>query len=127
MQHDYAGIGYRSLYSTYQTAQVPTGATPTWAAAVASAWRRNGISNSSSSLVNYVNARQLQLCQTIRDLGVEIYAIGYDITAGGVAEQLLQDCVTQDGEHYFSADDAQSLQAAFDAIGTGIGALRLTQ
>lgn len=126
MQHDYAGIGYRSLFSTYQTTQVPAGATPTWAAAVDPAWRRTGISNSSSSLVNYVNARQLQLCQTIRDLGVEIYAIGYDITAGGVAEQLLQDCVTQDGEHYFPANNAQDLQAAFDAIGTGIGALRLT-
>jgi hypothetical protein len=39
---------------------------------------------------------------------------------------LLEDCVTQDGEHYFSADNAQELQDAFDAIGTGIGQLRIT-
>ncbi|MBY0564308.1 MAG: VWA domain-containing protein [Hyphomonadaceae bacterium] len=126
-QSDYAGIGYRSLYTTYQTAQVPTGSvtTPTWQAGLASAWRRPGITNGATA-VNYINVRQLQLCQSIRNTGIEIYAIGYDITAGGAAEQLLQQCVTQDGEHYFSADNAAELQAAFDAIGTGIGALRLT-
>jgi hypothetical protein len=124
---DYAGLGYRSLYSTYQNAQVPTvsGSTVTWNPAIASTWQRSGISGSSSA-VNYINARQLALCETIRNLGIEIYAIGYDITAGGTAEQLLEDCVTQDGEHYFSADNAQELQDAFDAIGTGIGQLRIT-
>lgn len=129
MRSDYAGLGYRSLFSTYQTAQVPTvsGSTVTWNAAIASTWRRSGITTSSSSVVNYINDRQLQLCQTIRNLDIEIYAIGYDITPGGAAEQLLQDCVTQEGQHYFSADNAQELQDAFDAIGTGIGALRLTQ
>lgn len=129
MRSDYAGLGYRSLFSTYQTAQVPTvsGSTVTWNAAIDSAWRRSGITTSSSSTVDYINARQLELCQTIRNLGIEIYAIGYDITAGGEAEQLLQDCVTQEGQHYFSADNAQELQDAFDAIGTGIGALRLTR
>ncbi|ANP47019.1 TadE/TadG family type IV pilus assembly protein [Candidatus Viadribacter manganicus] len=129
MRSDYAGLGYRSLFSTYQTAQVPTvsGSTVTWGASVASAWQRSGITTSSSSTVNYFNTRQLELCEAIRALDIEIYAIGYDITAGGAAEQLLQDCVTQDGEHYFSAGNASELQEAFDAIGTGIGALRLTR
>jgi hypothetical protein len=129
LRSDYAGIGYRSLFSTYQSAQVPTvsGASVTWADAIPSALQRSGINTADSSVVSYFNTRQLQLCQTIRDLGIEIYAIGYDITAGGTAEQLLEDCVTQDGEHYFSADNASELQDAFDAIGTGIGALRLTR
>jgi len=129
MLSDYAGLGYRRLFSTYQNEQVPSvsGSSITWDARIAPAWQRSGISTSSSSTVNYFNARQLQLCQAIRDQGVEIYAIGYDISTGGAAEQLLQDCVTQDGEHYFSADNAQELQNAFDAIGTGIGALRLTR
>jgi len=128
MQSDYAGLGYRSLFSTYQSTQVPTvsGGTVTWSAAIAPAWQRSGITSSSSSTVNYFNARQLELCEAIRDAGVEIYAIGYDITAGGVAEELLEDCVTQDGQHYFSADNAQELQQAFSAIGTGIGQLRIT-
>jgi Flp pilus assembly protein TadG len=129
MRSDYAGLGYRSLFSTYQTAQVPavSGSTVTWSQAIAGAWQRSGITTSSSSTVNYVNDRQLELCEAIRDLDIEIYAIGYDITPGGTAEQLLEDCVTQEGQHYFSADNAQELQDAFDAIGTGIGALRLTQ
>lgn len=131
MQGDYAGFGYRSLYTTYQTAQVPTvsGSSVSWAAALQSSLRRTGIVDDSNgaSAVSHINARQLALCQAIRDLDIEIYAIGYDITAGGAAEQLLQDCVTQEGQHYFSADNAQELQNAFDAIGTGIGALRLTR
>lgn len=127
---DYAGIGYRSLYSTYQTAQVPAvngGGAVSWSAALASGLRRNGITSNRTTAETYINARQLALCQAIRAQNIEIYAIGYDITAGGAAEQLLEDCVTQEGQHYFSADNAQELQQAFDAIGTGIGALRLTR
>ncbi|MGE0291352.1 MAG: pilus assembly protein TadG-related protein [Hyphomonadaceae bacterium] len=128
MLSDYAGLGYRRLFSTYQTADVPTvsGSTATWSAAIAPTWQRSGINTSSSSTVTYFNNRQLQLCQAIRNQGIEIYAIGYDIASGGVAEQLLEDCVTQDGRHYFSADNAQELQDAFGAIGSGIGQLRLT-
>ncbi len=130
LRSDYAGLGYRSLFSTYQTTQVPTvvGSTVTWGNQVDSAWHRSGITTSSSSAVTYFNTRQLELCQTIKDLEIEIYAIGYDITANGAAEQLLEACVTQDPDnpHYFSADNAEELQQAFSAIGSGIGDLRLT-
>jgi Flp pilus assembly protein TadG len=127
---DYAGIGYRSLYSTYQTTQVPTvngAGVVSWSAALASNLRRNGITSNDSSVETYVNARQLELCQAIRAQNIEIYAIGFDITEGGAADQLLEDCVTQDGEHYFRADNQSQLLQAFSAIGTGIGSLRLTR
>lgn len=129
LQSDYAGLGYRSLYSTYQSAQVPTvsGSTVTWNPALTAGLQRPGINSNSSTMVSYMNARQLQLCQAVRNAGIEIYAIGFRITAGGVADQLLEDCVTQDGNHYFHADSQAQLLQAFDAIGTGIGALRLTR
>lgn len=129
LQSDYAGLGYRSLYSTYQSAQVPTvsGSTVTWNAALTAGLQRPGINSNSSTVVSYMNARQLQLCQAVRDAGIEIYAIGFRITAGGVADQLLANCVTQDDGHYFHADSQAQLLQAFDAIGTGIGELRLTR
>jgi hypothetical protein len=37
----------------------------------------------------------------------------------------MRDCASSD-EHFFRADSAQELSQAFDAIGTGIGQLRLT-
>jgi len=125
---DYAGLGYRSLYSTYQTAQVPTvsGSTVTWSAAVAAGSQRAGINANANTVVSYMNARQLALCQAIRAQDIEIYAIGFRITANGVADQLLRNCVTQDGEHYYLATNQTQLLAAFSAIGTGIGQLRLT-
>jgi Flp pilus assembly protein TadG len=128
LRSDYAGLGYRSLFSTWQSAQVPSGSSPpfTWGPGIAPAWQRAGITNTASTAANYINARQRLLCDAIKSQGIEIYAIGFDITAGGTAEDLLQDCATQDGAHYYSADNQQELLAAFDAIGTGIGQLRLT-
>ncbi len=125
---EYNGHGYRTLWSTYQTTQVPTvvGANVTWNAALDPAFRRTGIA-SNGDMVDYFNDRQLELCDAIKDEGVEIYAIGFDITDNGPAEQLLEACVTQDGTHYYSADSQAELLQAFEAIGTGIGALRITR
>ena len=124
---EYNGHGYRSLWSTYQTAQVPTvvGAGATWAPALDPAFRRTGI-NSNGDMVAYFNDRQLELCDAIKDLDIEIYTIGFRITQGGTADNLLEACATQDDEHYFHADNQAELLAAFDAIGTGIGQLRIT-
>lgn len=128
LMSEYNGHSYRGLWSSYQTAQVPTvsGSTVTWGPALASAFRRNGIS-SSSTMVNYFNTRQAELCTVIKATGVEIYTIGFRITAGGTADTLLQDCATQDGTHFYHADSQAELLQAFDAIGTGIGALRITR
>jgi Flp pilus assembly protein TadG len=124
----YNGHNYRSLWSAYQTAQVPTvsGSSVTWGAALAPEFRRTGIS-SSSNMVDYFNTRQGQLCSAIKATGIEIYTIGFRITAGGTADLLLQDCATQDGTHFYHADSQAELLQAFDAIGTGIGALRITR
>lgn len=122
----YNGHNYRGLWNTYQTAQVPTvsGASATWGAALDPAFRRS--ITTASSMVNYFNTRQGQMCDAIKATGIEIYTIGFRITAGGTADQLLEACATQDGTHYYHADNASELLEAFDNIGSGIGALRLT-
>lgn len=86
-------------------------------------YRRN-ISNS-SNYVTYINSRETQLCNNIKNSGIEIYTVIFRET-DQATENLMRNCASGN-DHFFRADNAQELAAAFDAIGTGIGALRLTR
>jgi Flp pilus assembly protein TadG len=80
--------------------------------------------NSSSNYVSYVNAREALLCTNIKNAGIEIYTVIFRET-DQATENLMRNCASST-EHFYRADNAQELAAAFDAIGTGIGQLRLT-
>ena len=82
-------------------------------------YRRN--INSSWSYENYVDARQAQVCTNIKNAGIEIYVVRFR----NGNENLMRNCASSD-DHFFNANNAQELSQAFDAIGTGIGSLRLT-
>jgi Flp pilus assembly protein TadG len=86
-------------------------------------YRRN-ISNS-SNYVTYINSREAQLCTNIKNSGIEIYTVIFRET-DPATENLMRNCASTTS-HFYRADNAQELQQAFDAIGTGIGALRLTR
>jgi Flp pilus assembly protein TadG len=77
--------------------------------------------DSSGEYVDYVNDRQRMICQNIKNAGIEIYVVRF--RSGN--ENLMRSCASGDS-HFFNANNAQELSAAFDAIGTGIGSLRLT-
>ncbi|MBX9746573.1 MAG: hypothetical protein K2X34_06710 [Hyphomonadaceae bacterium] len=77
--------------------------------------------DSSGEYVDYVDSRQRELCERIKDEGIEIYVVRF--RDGN--EDLMRDCASGD-DHFFNANNAAELAAAFDAIGTGIGSLRLT-
>jgi hypothetical protein len=77
--------------------------------------------DSSNEYVDYVDDRQRALCTNIKNAGIEIYVVRF--RSGN--ENLMRSCASSD-EHFFNANNAQELSAAFDAIGTGIGSLRLT-
>ncbi len=127
LESDYAGFAMRRLWRDYQYATWPTVA---GAPGIPAADRRvvPGLDGSgdSADMVDYMNDRQEELCEAVKATGTEIYAIGFRITAGGTADDLLAACATQDGAHYYHADNQAELLEAFDAIGSGIGALRLT-
>ncbi len=78
--------------------------------------------DSANEYVSYVDNRQRALCTAIKNAGIEIYVVRF--RDGN--EDLMRDCASSDG-HFFNADNAAELSQAFDAIGTGIGSLRLTQ
>jgi Flp pilus assembly protein TadG len=85
-------------------------------------YRRN--INSPNGYVNYVNSREAQLCTNIKNAGIEIYTVIFRET-DQATEDLMRNCASSD-THFYRANNAAELASAFDAIGTGIGQLRLT-
>jgi Flp pilus assembly protein TadG len=85
-------------------------------------YRRN--INNSSQYVTYVNEREAALCTNIKNEDIEIYTVIFRETDQDT-ENLMRNCASGN-DHFFRADNAQELAQAFDAIGSGIGSLRLT-
>jgi hypothetical protein len=85
-------------------------------------YRRN--ITSTTNYVTYVNSRQAQLCTNIKNAGIEIYTVIFRET-DQTTENMMRAC-SSGPDHFYRADNAQELSDAFDAIGTGIGSLRLT-
>ncbi len=86
-------------------------------------FRRN--INSSNQYVTYVNDRQAQLCTNIKNSDIEIYTVIFRETDTATVN-MMRNCASST-QHFYRADNAQQLAAAFSAIGTGIGSLRLTR
>jgi hypothetical protein len=125
-ESDYSSYQHRRLWRDYQFNPL---AFLGGIAAIQPPWQRGGIS-SSTTMVNYINDRQNQLCNAIKADNIEIYTIQFRDTSAANRTRLMN-CATAPATgpegHYFSADNAAELQQAFDAIGSGIGKLRLTQ
>lgn len=85
-------------------------------------YRRN-ISNS-NNYVTYVNGREAQLCTNIKNADIEIYTVIFRET-DQATENLMRSCASGN-DHFYRANNASELSAAFRAIGSGIGQLRLT-
>ncbi|HRP11004.1 MAG TPA: pilus assembly protein TadG-related protein [Terricaulis sp.] len=121
---DYSAYNHMGLWRDYANGNILTnllngllfGILPT-------EYRRN--ISSASNYVTYVNGRQRALCTAIKREGIEIYTVIFRETDSATV-RLMRDCATSTS-HYYRADNAQQLQNAFNAIGTGIGALRLTR
>lgn len=70
----------------------------------------------------------LEACTNAKAQGIEIFTIGFTIPSDPIDAQglaLLQNCATNK-DHYFTAQNANDLNAVFASIGTGLGKLRLS-
>lgn len=115
-----------SDYSAYSHLNQWTSATapPGYRSTLPTGFNRNTVT-SSSTMVNYINTREETLCTRIKAQDIEIYTIQFRDTDTANRNRL-RNCATSTG-HFFSAANAQQLQAAFTAIGSGIGQLRITR
>jgi hypothetical protein len=89
----------------------------------------NNATNFQSLSRNAQDELTKQACANAKAAGIEIFSIGFStptdpIDAQGLA--LLKGCATND-DHYYKAENASDLNAAFSSIGNGLGRLRLSQ
>jgi Flp pilus assembly protein TadG len=125
----YQALGYYS-YNGTKNLRFPDGTTG------------NGVSyqdqlkNAANTSSNYWSASRDMLdeltaeaCANAKAAGIEIFTIGFSTPDDKIDEQglnLLKNCATN-SDHYFKAENAKDLNAAFSSIGIGLGKLRLSQ
>lgn len=75
--------------------------------------------------VDQVNQKMEQICQSVKDEGIIIYSITFQISDDDL-EQVFKDCATVH-ENYYNVTTNEGLSIAFNAIAEDLGDLRLTK
>ncbi len=78
---------------------------------------------SSSAAIAELNARTATVCTNIKDKGIIIYTITFQVNSGTV-QSLMENCAT-DPSKYFNSPDASTLETTFRAIGRELSNLRI--
>ena len=73
----------------------------------------------------------VEVCENMHQAGIEVYTVGFALNEltnaeRTIAEQTLHACST-DASHYYDASTVAELTQAFQAIGSRLSALRITQ
>ncbi len=66
------------------------------------------------------------LCTNMKDEGIIVYTVGFEVGAGSGADTFLNACATDD-DHYYLADNSTELKKAFKQIATSISMLRIAR
>ena len=86
--------------------------------------RLGASSNSTTSMRNAMNSKTALSCTNVKDVGVIIYTIAFDIS-DLTTVSMLRDCAT--GPAYaLTIDSGSALVAAFEAIAHDINKLRIS-
>lgn len=77
---------------------------------------------STCDLYSPVNEASLQHCTTMKNQGVKIYSIAYDVNEDerAIAEAFMKECSSGVEDYYKYASDGTDLQAVFDEIGESV-------
>ncbi|MBC7770335.1 MAG: pilus assembly protein TadG [Phycisphaerales bacterium] len=71
-------------------------------------------------------AQAAELCDEMKDEGVIIYTVGFELNGDNAAEDFMEECATSSDHAYLTGGGAE-LIAAFDAIAASISQLRITR
>ena len=121
---DYSAYNHLGLWRDYAGGNILTQLLDSILHGIMPAQYRRNISTS-NNYVTYVNGRQQRLCTAIKATGIEIYTVIFRET-DATTVQMMRNCASS-AQHFYRADNAEQLASAFNAIGSGIGALRLTR
>jgi Flp pilus assembly protein TadG len=82
-----------------------------------------GTTSSSSNAVDELNDRTTDVCDNIKDEGIILYTITFQVTSNSIRD-LMRNCASEDDNYFDSPSDAE-LEAAFRAIGQELSNLRI--
>ena len=68
----------------------------------------------------------VSLCTAMKAQGIVLYTVGFDVSSGSLAADLMSECAT-DADHVYLPSGGGALKDAFAAIGTDIMKLRLSR
>jgi hypothetical protein len=71
------------------------------------------------------NTQQLALCENMKQANVEIFTVGFGLW-NGPALELLETCATS-SNHFYKAEDSESLYQVFDSIRRQLGLLYIAR
>jgi len=71
-----------------------------------------------------LDQRLLQVFENMKDEGIIVYTVGFDLEGNDDVLEMLEDCATT-SRHFFDSPNAEDLQQAFEAIGTALSNLRI--
>ncbi|WP_280114437.1 pilus assembly protein [Roseibium hamelinense] len=83
-----------------------------------------GGKNTSSTTEHRAVAYFKRSCDFMKQNGVQIYTIGFQISSGSTADSLLNYCASSPSNYYFV--EGLNIDDAFDAIAASVNALRIT-
>ena len=86
---------------------------------------RLGTNTSENAINTELNNLLLQVCTNIKDTGIIVYTITFDLD-DSETQDLFQQCAT-DTTKYFNSPDGDTLRSAFQAIGAELSNLRISQ
>jgi Flp pilus assembly protein TadG len=66
------------------------------------------------------------LCTGMKDQGITVYSVGFQLASGGTAEETLAQCASSE-EHVYNAQNAEELKQSFRNIALKISALYLSK
>lgn len=70
-------------------------------------------------------AQATSLCANMKAQDIVVYTVGFDVSEGSSAAEIMEDCAT-DAEHHYLPSSGAELQDAFRAIAQDINSLRLS-
>lgn len=66
------------------------------------------------------------LCDEMKEKGIEVYAVGFEVGNSGPAYNIMQECASS-SDHFYNAEDGNALRNAFRDIGLKISTLRIAE
>jgi hypothetical protein len=91
----------------------------------------NGVATGSTAAGSSVNgtdspSQAKSLCKDMKDNGIEVYTVGFDLGNNQTAIDTLSDCAS-DASHFYNSTTGDALKAAFRDIALKISTLYLSQ